>query len=73
MALLYATGIRVSELCRLHCGDIHRIDRYIYSRSKNRSDRRAVWSDHASELLRAYMYFDRDYQTATTDFCVLSS
>lgn len=28
--LLYATGIRVSELCRLHCGDIHRVDRYIY-------------------------------------------
>ena len=24
IALLYSPGIRVSELCRLHCGDIHR-------------------------------------------------
>lgn len=68
IALLYATGIRVSELCRLHCGDIHRKERYIYiSRSKNRSDRRAVWSDHAYEILRAYMYYDRDYNSITTD------
>lgn len=68
ISMLYATGMRVSELCRLHCGDIHRSERYIYiSRSKNRTDRRAVWSDHAYEILRSYMYFDYDYKSATAD------
>lgn len=68
IALLYATGIRVSELCRLHCGDIHRSEKYIYiSRSKNRSDRHAIWSSHAYQFLRAYMYHDYDYKSATAD------
>ena len=40
IALLYSSGIRVSELCRLHCGDIYLTKKHIYiSKSKNRSDR----------------------------------
>ena len=56
IALLYSSGIRVSELCRLHCGDIHRTKKYIYiSRSKNRSDRFAILSDRAYALLVSYV------------------
>ena len=56
IALLYSSGIRVSELCRLHCGDIHRSKNCIYiSRSKNRSDRYAVLSDKAYGLLVSYV------------------
>lgn len=56
IALLYSSGIRVSELCRLHCGDIIRSKNCIYiSRSKNRSDRYAVLSDKAYALLVTYI------------------
>ena len=56
IALLYSSGIRVSELCRLHCGDILRSKNCIYiSRSKNRSDRYAVLSDKAYEVLVSYV------------------
>lgn len=56
IALLYSSGIRVSELCRLRCGDIHMTDANIYiSRSKNRSDRYAVLSKRALEDLIAYI------------------
>lgn len=56
LALLYSSGIRVSELCRLRCGDIHRSKNCIYiDRSKNRSDRYAILSEKAYELLVAYV------------------
>lgn len=56
IALLYSSGIRISELCRLHCKDILRSKNCIYiSRSKNRSDRYAVLSDKAYDLLVAYI------------------
>ena len=56
IALLYSSGIRISELCRLHCKDILRSRNCIYiSRSKNRSDRYAVLSDKAYDLLVAYI------------------
>ena len=56
IALLYSSGMRVSELCRLHCGDIFRSKNCIYiSRSKNRSDRYAVLSDRAYDLLVFYV------------------
>ncbi|MBO5640152.1 MAG: tyrosine-type recombinase/integrase [Oscillospiraceae bacterium] len=57
IALLYSSGIRVSELCRLHCGDIIRSKNCIYiSRSKNRSDRYAVLSNKAYDLLVSYIH-----------------
>lgn len=56
IALLYSAGIRVSELCRLRCGDIYHSKGQIYiSRSKNRSDRYAILSDRAFDDLRKYI------------------
>lgn len=56
LALLYSSGIRVSELTRLKCGDIYHSKHYIYiSRSKNRSDRYAVLSEKAYGLLVTYI------------------
>ena len=56
IALLYSSGMRVSELCRLHCKDIYHSKNQIYiSRSKNRSDRYAVLSEKAYQLLVDYI------------------
>lgn len=56
LALLYSSGIRVSELCRLRCVDIYHSKKSIYiSKSKNRSDRYAVLSDKAYKLLPPYI------------------
>ena len=56
LALLYSSGIRVSELTRLKCGDIYHSKHCIYiSRSKNRSDRYAVLSERAYDLLVDYI------------------
>jgi site-specific recombinase XerD len=66
IALLYSSGIRVSELCRLHCGDIRMQKHAIYiSRSKNRSDRFAVLSDRALNDLITYV--KTSYHGATQD------
>lgn len=59
IALLYSSGMRVSELCRLRCRDIIRSKNCIYiSRSKNRSDRYAVLSEKAYQILCAYIRSD---------------
>ncbi|MDO4416571.1 MAG: tyrosine-type recombinase/integrase, partial [Erysipelotrichaceae bacterium] len=56
IALLYSSGIRVSELCRLHCGDILMSKGCILiSRSKNRSERYAVLSQKALAILIEYI------------------
>lgn len=56
LALLYSSGMRVSELCRLHCGDIYHSKGQIYiSRSKNRSDRYSILSEKAFEDLKVYV------------------
>lgn len=56
ISLLYSSGIRVSELCRLHCGDIFLSKNSIYiSRSKNRSDRYAVLSKKTLPHLVDYL------------------
>ena len=59
IAVLYSSGIRVSELCRLRCGDIHVSEHYIFiSRSKNRSERRAILSEKALAILTEYVRSD---------------
>lgn len=59
IAVLYSSGIRVSELCRLHCGDIHVSEHYIFiSKSKNRSERRAILSEKALAILAEYVRSD---------------
>lgn len=66
IALLYSSGIRVSELCRLHCGDIHASENYIFiSRSKNRSERRAILSRKALLILSEYARSDLKGATQT--------
>ena len=56
IALLYSSGIRVSELCCLHCGDILMSKGCIFiSRSKNRSERYAILSQKALAILIAYI------------------
>lgn len=56
LALLYSSGIRVSELSRLKCEDIYHSRQCIYiSRSKNRSDRYAVLSEKAFAFLITYI------------------
>lgn len=56
IALLYSSGIRVSELCRLKCGDIIASKNLIQiSKSKNRCERYAVLSRKALVILTAYI------------------
>jgi len=56
LALLYSSGIRVSELTHLHCGDILRSKGSIFiSKSKNRSQRYAVLSSKALAILSEYI------------------
>ena len=63
IALLYSSGIRVSELCRLRCCDILRSKGCIFiSRSKNRSERYAVLSRKALAILAGYIH--QAYSTA---------
>lgn len=64
IALLYSSGIRVSELSRLHCRDIFLSKKHIYiSKSKNRSDRYAVLSERVIPILKEYIL--REYPSAT--------
>lgn len=56
IVLLYSSGIRVSELCRLRCGDIHQSKGSIFiRRSKNRSERYAILSRKALRILTEYI------------------
>ena len=64
IALLYSSGIRVGELCHLHCEDILMSKNCIFiASSKNRSERYAVLSDKALSILTDYIH--RDYPGAT--------
>jgi len=57
VALLYSAGLRVSEVCNLKYSDVCRKDMSIYiERSKNRSDRYAILSENALDILTRYWY-----------------
>ena len=57
VCLLYSAGLRVGEVCRLRYEDISRKDMRIHiTRSKNRSDRYAILSEQALEILTQYWY-----------------
>ncbi|MCR4890651.1 MAG: site-specific integrase [Lachnospiraceae bacterium] len=48
----YSSGIRVGELCHLHCGDIRISQKCVFiARSKNRSERYAILSEKALRIL----------------------
>lgn len=56
ISLLYSSGIRISELCHLHCGDIHMSNMTVFiAKAKNRSQRRSVLAKRALEDLTAYI------------------
>lgn len=61
VALMYSSGLRVGEVCHLRYEDIDRKKMRIHiSRSKNRSDRYAILSKKALDILTAYWFvFDR--------------
>lgn len=61
VALLYASGLRISELCHLRYEDIRRQEKRIYVRpSKSRSDRYAILSESALAILTKYWFaYDR--------------
>lgn len=55
IAILYSSGLRVSELCRLRYCDISRSRMMVYvSKSKNRCDRYAILSLKALDILTQY-------------------
>ena len=55
VALLYSSGLRLSEVCHLRYEDIRRAEGRIFiSESKNRSERYATLSGNALEILTAY-------------------
>ncbi len=57
LAVLYSSGLRISELCNLRCEDIDRANMRIHiTRTKNRQDRYAILSQKALELLTHYWY-----------------
>ena len=57
VSLMYSSGLRIGEVCRLKYGDIHRSSMRIHvSKTKNRSDRYALLSQRALDILTEYWY-----------------
>jgi len=57
IVLLYSSGMRVGEMCPLHCHDIHRKEKHIYiAHGKNGSDRNAILADRAVKDLITYIH-----------------
>ena len=57
LALLYSSGLRISELCNLRCEDIDRSNMRLHiTRTKNRQDRYAILSRNALKLLIRYWH-----------------
>jgi len=57
LAVIYSSGLRISEACRLRYEDILRSRKMIHiSISKNREDRYSILSDRCLEILTEYWY-----------------
>lgn len=57
VALMYSSGLRVGEVCQLKYSDIQRSSMRIHvAKTKNRSDRYAILSQKALDLLTQYWY-----------------
>lgn len=57
VALMYSSGLRVSEVCHLRYEDIERKNRRIFiHHAKNRSSRYAILSKNALDILTAYWF-----------------
>lgn len=61
VTLMYSAGLRIGEVCRLRYKDIQRKQMRIHiSHGKNRSDRYAILSQNALDILTEYWYaFDK--------------
>jgi integrase/recombinase XerD len=53
--VLYATGLRVSELISLSVNDVNLVDGYVFVQGKGRKERVVPLGRHAIEKLRAYL------------------
>ena len=57
VSLMYSSGLRIGEVCRLRYEDVSRKNMTIHiSHGKNRSDRYAVLSERALSILTEYWY-----------------
>lgn len=57
VAIMYSAGLRIGEVCHLRYKDIQRKNMRIYiSHSKNRSDRYALLSSYALDILTQYWF-----------------
>lgn len=57
LAVIYSSGLRVSEACRLRYEDISRSKKTVYiSKAKNRQDRYSILSDRCLEILTEYWF-----------------
>ena len=55
IALMYSSGLRLSEVIHLHCKDIRSSDMTVHVReTKSRVDRYTILSDHALKILNQY-------------------
>lgn len=57
--MLFATGIRVSELCNIKIKDITFSDKSIRILGKGSKERIVYYGDYADELLKKYIYTER--------------
>jgi len=57
--LLYATGIRVSELIQINCAHLHLDERELLVLGKGNKERFVVFGDFTVSMLRQYMDRDR--------------
>lgn len=55
LEMLYATGVRVSELCNMKIGDIDFDNRTIRVIGKGRKERIVCYGDYCEEILRLFM------------------
>ncbi|MFQ9386168.1 MAG: tyrosine-type recombinase/integrase [Coprococcus phoceensis] len=57
ISLMYSAGLRVGEVCNLRYRDIERKNMRIHvAHSKNRSDRYAILSEKAMDILTRYWF-----------------
>lgn len=61
VSLMYSSGLRIGEVCKLKYEDIHRSSMRIHvTKTKNRSDRYTILSQRVLDILTAYWYeYDR--------------
>lgn len=70
--LLYATGIRCSELVAIRMLHLHLTERTIIIRGKGRRERMVLFGEPCAERLQAYLRHERPAATHTTEHLFLN-